>query len=79
MELIVETLKRKLVFKRKKVMKKLSKVYEKLEKIKFKLKTKEYEYSKLDQIAALDSVGTSLDNQIQVLKGYIKALEWILS
>lgn len=60
-------------------MKKLTDVYTEFQRRKEELKTKQHEYNNLSQIGCMDSGGRLLDNQIQVLKGVVKALEWVLS
>lgn len=59
-------------------MKKLAEIKLKLENSKQELIDKQKEYNKLSQIGCMDSGGRLLDNQIQVLKGVVKALEWVL-
>lgn len=60
-------------------MRKTSDIYEEIQKKKLELTTKQNQYSNLSQIACMDSYGILLYEQIQVLKGFIKALEWVLS
>jgi hypothetical protein len=60
-------------------MKKITEIYEEFTKRKDELSRKQNEYNNLSQISALDTSGEFIYNQIQVLKGYLKALEWVIS
>jgi len=59
-------------------MKNLAEIKSKFESSKQELIDKQKEYNNLSQISCMDSGGRLLDNQIQVLKGVVKALEWVL-
>ena len=59
-------------------MKKVAEIKAKFESSKQVLIDKQKEYNNLSQIGCMDSGGRLLDNQIQVLKGVVKALEWVL-
>lgn len=59
-------------------MKKIAEIKAKFESSKQELIDKQKEYNNLSQIGCMDSGGRLLDNQIQVLKGVVKSLEWVL-
>ena len=59
-------------------MKTLREVYTEYKKSKNELETKKAQYNNLSQIERMDSPGKLLDCQILVLKGVVKALEWVM-
>jgi hypothetical protein len=49
----------------------------KIEKTEAKLNKKLKEYNGLDQISAMDNIGVELADEIEQLKGMIKAFKWV--
>ena len=59
-------------------MKKIVEIRAKYESSKQELIDKQKEYNNLAQIGCMDAGNRLLENQIIVLKGVVKALEWVL-